>query len=120
MPAIHQSAGYPPPVRKRYRLALSLGEREDISRCLVAKRSFRDISAKLSSSPSTISHEIKRKGGAKQYRTAKADDSAWESALRPNFCKLIESANCIKHCREDASGLVTGTNRRLAKTQLSG
>ncbi|WP_419144742.1 helix-turn-helix domain-containing protein [Klebsiella oxytoca] len=47
MPTIHQSGGYRPPVRKRHRLALSLDEREEISRGLVAKRSIRDIAAKV-------------------------------------------------------------------------
>ena len=37
MPTIHQTGGYRPPVRKRHPLALSLYEREEISRALVAK-----------------------------------------------------------------------------------
>lgn len=85
-----------PPVRKRHRLALSLDEREEISRGLVAKRSIRGIADKLSRAPSTISREIKRHGGAKQYRAAKADAAAWESALRPKPCKLIESPTLCK------------------------
>lgn len=91
MPAIHQTGGYRPPVRKRHRLALSLDEREEISRGLVEKQSIRDIAAKLLRAPSTISREIKRHGGATQYRAAKADTAAWESALRPKPCKLIKS-----------------------------
>lgn len=96
MPTIHQTGGYRPPVRKRHRLALSLDEREEISRGLVAKRSIRDIADKLSRAPSTISREIKRYGGAKQYRAAKADTAAWERALRPKPCKLIESPTLCK------------------------
>jgi len=57
MPTIHKTGGYRPPVRERHPLALSLDEREDISRWLVAKRSIRDIAAKLSRAPSTISRE---------------------------------------------------------------
>ncbi|WP_455894479.1 transposase, partial [Pseudomonas palmensis] len=89
MPTIHQTGGYRPPVRKRHRLALSLDEREEISRGLVAKSSIRDIADKLSRAPSTVSREIKRHGGAKHYRAAKADKGAWDSALRPKPCKLI-------------------------------
>ena len=88
MPTIHQTGGYRPPVRKRHRLALSLDEREEISRGLVAKSSIRDVADKLSRAPSTISREIKRHGGAKHYRAAKADKDAWDSALRPKPCKL--------------------------------
>lgn len=84
------------PVRKRHRLAFSLDEKEEISRGLVAKRIIRDIAAKLSIAPSTISREIRRHGGAKQYRAAKADPAAWENALRPKPCKLIESPTLCK------------------------
>lgn len=76
MPTIHQTGGYRPPVRKRHRLVLSLDEREEISRGLVAKRSIKDITDKLSRAPSTISREIKMHGGTKQYRAAKADTAA--------------------------------------------
>ena len=96
MPTIHQTCGYRPPVRKRHRLVLSPDEREEISRELVAKRSVRNIAAKLSRAPSTISREIRRHGGAKQYRASKADTAAWENALRPKPCKLIESPALCK------------------------
>jgi len=96
MSTIHQTGGYRPPVRKRHRLALSHDEREEISRGLVAKLSIRDIAAKLSRAHSTISREVRRRGGAKQYRAAKPDATAWENAQRPKPCKLIESpALCI-------------------------
>ncbi|ARA75349.1 IS30 family transposase [Pectobacterium brasiliense] len=96
MPTIHQTGGYRPPVRKRHPLALSLDEREEISRALVTKISIRAIANKLSRAPSTISREIKRHGGAKQYRASKADTAAWENALRPKPCKLIERPTLCK------------------------
>ncbi len=89
MPTTHQTGGYRPPVRKRHWLALSLDEREEISRELVAKISIREIANKLSRAASTIRREIKRHGGEKQYRAAKADKDAWDRALRPKPCKLI-------------------------------
>ena len=100
MPSNHQTGGYRPPVRKRHRLALSLDERKEISRRLVEKRSIRDIAARLSRAPSTISREIGRHGGAKQYRAAKANTAAWENALRPKPCKLIESPTLCKNIAE--------------------
>lgn len=90
MPTIHQTGGDRPPARKRHPLALSLDERAEISRALVAKISIRAIANKLSRVPSTISREIKRHAGAKQYRASKADTAVWENALRPKLCKLIE------------------------------
>jgi len=37
---------------------------------------------------STISREVRRNGGAKQYRAAPSDAAAWDRALRPKPCKL--------------------------------
>ncbi len=39
--------------------------------------------------PSTVSREINRNGGCNQYRAAKADQDAWDRALRPKTCKLV-------------------------------
>ena len=101
MPTIHQTGGYRPPVRRRHRLALSLDEREEISRGLVAKRSIRDIAAKLSRAPSTISREIRRHGGAKQYRAAKADATAWETrgALKKELQQCLRSGRVVRRSR---------------------
>lgn len=82
IPTICQTGGYSPR-EKWHRLALSLDEREDISKGLVAKRSIRDIADKLSKAPSTISREIRMHGGVKQYRASKVDTDAWENALEP-------------------------------------
>jgi IS30 family transposase len=82
------TGGIRPPPRRWSRLALTMAEREEISRGLVAGRSLRSIAQALRRSPSTLSREIGRNGGAKLYRAAKADKRAWQSALRPKPCKL--------------------------------
>jgi IS30 family transposase len=82
------SGGIRPPARRRSTRALSLAEREEISRGLVADRSVRSIAGVLGRSPSTISREIERNGGALRYRAAAADKRAWKQALRPKACKL--------------------------------
>jgi IS30 family transposase len=71
-------------------LALTLVEREEISRGLVAERSMRSIAKSLGRSPSTISREIERNGGDHRYRAARADKRAWDQALRPKRCKLAQ------------------------------
>lgn len=96
MPTIYQTGGYRPPERKRHRLSLTLREREEISRGLVAKLSIREIAGKLARAPSTISREIRRHGGIKLYRAARADEEAWSNALRPKPCKLIGSPALCK------------------------
>ena len=83
------TGGICPAVRKRSRLALSLAEREEISRGLVAGFSLRSIAERLMRSPSTVSREINHNGGRRGYRAVKADKRAWEQALRPKACKLV-------------------------------
>ena len=82
------SGGIRPPARRRSRLALTLAEREEISRGLVAGRSLRSIAQALGRSASTLSREIGRNGGSQRYRAAAADSRAWTQALRPKLCKL--------------------------------
>lgn len=55
-----KTGGIRPAERRRSAWALSLSEREEISRGLVAGRSLRAIAARLGRSPSTISREIRR------------------------------------------------------------
>ena len=82
------SGGIRPPERKRSCLALTLSDREEISRGIAANLSLRSIAASLERSPSTISREIERNGGLDFYRAARADRSAWIHARRPKPCKL--------------------------------
>ena len=86
------SGGIRPSSRKRSRLALTLSEREEISRGIVAARSLRQIATTLDRSPSTISREIKRNGGYDSYRAALSEQSAWNRAHRPKACKLAGNA----------------------------
>ena len=85
------SGGIRPPVRQRSKLALTLLEREEISRGIARNLSLRSIASQLSRSPSTISREIQRNGGGYyNYRATKADQSAWERAHRPKTYKLAD------------------------------
>jgi len=82
------TGGIRPPTRRRSRLALTLSEREEISRGIVASQTLREIASTLNRSPSTISREIKRNGGVDAYRAAQAEQAAWVRAHRPKKCKL--------------------------------
>ena len=85
-----------PPVRRRSRLALTLAEREEISRGLVAGLSIRSIATTLQRAVSTVSREIKRNSGTRLYRAVKADKRAWAETLRPKPCKLVLEARLRK------------------------
>ena len=82
------TGGIRPPPRRRSRRALTLSEREEISRGIVALQSIRSIAGSLGRSPSTVSREVSRNGGDARYRAAAADKRAWDEALRPKRCKL--------------------------------
>ena len=83
--------GIRPAPRRRSRLALTLSEREEISRGIVAQQSIRSMASLLGRSPSTVSREVRRNGGYDQYRAALADERAWVRARRPKRCKLAMS-----------------------------
>ncbi|MEM8777247.1 MAG: IS30 family transposase [Pseudomonadota bacterium] len=85
---ISPTGGIRPPDRKRGPRALSLAEREEISRGLVARQSYRAIARQLGRAASTISREVARNGGRTSYRATKSDQSAWDRARRPKVCKL--------------------------------
>lgn len=86
-----QTGGIRPPIRKRSRLALTMAEREEISRSLVAGHSIRLIALQLGRAPSTVSREISRNGGLHHYRASYADQAAWDRACRPKVCKLVQA-----------------------------
>ncbi|MEE8625491.1 MAG: IS30 family transposase [Acidiferrobacterales bacterium] len=88
---LSESGGIRPAQRRRSRLTLTLAEREEISRGVVAGQSFRSMAASLGRAPSTISREIRRNGGRRRYRANKADQAAWDRAHRPKTCKLVEN-----------------------------
>jgi len=85
------TGGIRPPPRKRSTSSLTLYEREEISRGLVADLSLRVIATQLGRAPSTISREVKRNGGCDKYRATQADQAAWDRAHRPKPCKLAGS-----------------------------
>jgi IS30 family transposase len=86
-----RTGGIRPAPRQRSGKALTLAEREEISRGVVAGYSLRRIAASLSRAASTVSREINRNGGRRHYRANKADQSAWDRAHRPKSCKLKEN-----------------------------
>ena len=88
---ISRTGGIRPVPRSRSSRALSLAEREEISRGIVADLSIRAIALLLGRAPSTVSREINRNGGRSAYRANMADEAAWERAHRPKTCKLAQN-----------------------------
>ena len=86
-----KTGGIRPAQRCRSQVALTLAEREEISRAVVTGHSIRSMATWLGRAPSTISREIKRNGGEGSYRASRADQAAWDRARRPKICKLVEN-----------------------------
>ena len=112
-----ESGGIRPAERHRSKLALTLTEREEISRGVVAGSSIRSIAASLGRAPSTISREIRRNGGSGGYRAGRADQAAWDRARRPKVCKLVQNralAHLVasKLCREWSPEQIAGWLKR--------
>ena len=97
-----ESGGIQPAQRRRSRLALTLTEREEISRSVATGQSIRSVATRLGRAPSTISREIMRNGG--QECSKKPPPSSVSASLRverlsnrtPNprsrFCTLLLTA----------------------------
>jgi IS30 family transposase len=83
--------GIRPAPRRRSQLALTLSEREEISRGVAAHQSARSMARLLGRSASTVSRELSRNGGYDGYRAALADEKAWVRSRRPKRCKLANS-----------------------------
>ena len=91
-----ETGGIRPPARRRSARALTLSEREEISRAVVSGESVRSIAAQLGRAPSTVSREIRRNGGQDSYRATQADNAAWDRAHRPKRCKLAENPSLAR------------------------
>ena len=112
-PLLARTGGIRPPERRRSRRALTLSEREEVSRSLRAGLSLRSIARQLRRGPSTVSREVQRNGGRRYYRAIQSDQAAWERARRPKPCKLA--------CREALCRTVSvKLQRKWSPQQIAG
>jgi hypothetical protein len=116
---ISPTGGIRPPDRRRAKQALSLSEREEISRWLSMRRSLRSIARHLGRSASTIGREVHRNGGSDRYRAARSGrlgSCAASQALQAGSPPVLE-ADSIDWA---AATMVGGTNSWLAQAHISG
>ena len=85
---ISPRGGIRPALRRCSWLALTLCERETISRGIATHQSVRSMARLLGRSPSTVSREINRNGGSDRYRATLAEKRAWVCGYRAKSCKL--------------------------------
>jgi len=102
---LSRTGGIRPAPKRRSRLALTLAEREEISRGIAAGYSIRAIAAELGRAPSTVSREIRRNSGRRRYRANQADETAWQRAQRAKTCKLAKNPALARIVAEKLMGL---------------
>ena len=112
-----ETGGIRPAGRKRAQVALTLAEREEISRAVAMGRSIRAIAASLGRAPSTVCRELRRNGGAGGYRANSADQAAWDRAHRPKVCRLVQNRTLAelvasKLCLEWSPAQIAGWLKR--------
>jgi len=94
--------GIRPAPRRRSRLALTLAEREEISRAIAEYQSTRSIAWLLGRSPSTVSREISRNGGYDGYRAAVAVRRPWTGLGARNVVNWRPIHSCGRQWRESS------------------
>jgi len=85
---LRRGGGIAPGVRRRSLRALTVVEREEISRGLRAELSFRQIALVLGRSVSTVAREVAANRGRERYRAVAAQRRALRMAARPKQAKL--------------------------------
>src|ERR1700746_3354829 len=116
---ISPTGGIRPPDRHRAKQALTLSEREEISRWLSMRRSLRSIARHLGRSASTVSREVSRKSGPLpgcRVRSGRLGSGAASQALQAGLPPVLE-ADSIDWA---AATMVAGTNSRVAQAHISG
>jgi len=109
---IRMHGGVAPVAPRRAVRVLSLQEREEISRGLCAQLSIRQIARRIGKAASSVSREVRRNGGASQYRATRADSAAWRRARRPKRCLLAEHPRLRRE-------VVRGLQRRWSPQQIA-
>lgn len=123
-----ESGGIPPSVARRPQRALTLAEREEISRGIASGASVRSIAATLNRAPSTISRELIRNGGRGAYRAVAADDVATAARRRPKLlrlvanqplCRVVTEKLSLDWSPEQVSGWLRGVHGGDPSMQIS-
>jgi IS30 family transposase len=85
---VKAKGGFTPAERRRHRLALTLADREEISRGVARCETAAAIARRIGRATSTVTRELERNGGRARYRAAKADERAYAATRRPQPCRL--------------------------------
>src|SRR5437899_4446928 len=115
-----KTGGVKPRSTPRSALRLSLPEREEISRGLLAGDACRVIARRLGRSPSTVSRDVAAAGHRERYRAWRADETAHRRAHRPKIREADgRAAASARSGAGAATAVVPAANHRTAGPRLS-
>jgi len=101
--------------------ALTLAEREEISRGLACGESLRQVARRLARAVWTVSREIRRDGGSARYRASGGRVASVAAKATPEAVSAGTLSPATPNGRTvGAGGPVSATDRRLAEARLSG
>ena len=100
---LSRTGGIRSPKRMRSGLALTLAEREEISRGIVAGHSIRSIALGLGRAPSTVSREIRRHGGRRRYRARSPRAQPTSEPVQTASSSAGVCRQSSKECRRSSS-----------------
>lgn len=109
---LRRTGGIKPRTTPQSALRLSLPEREEISRGLLAGHSCRVIATRLGRAPSTVSRDVAANGARAQYRAWRAEEKAHRRAHRLKVPKLVA-------CRRLRVEVERGLTRRWSPQQIA-
>ena len=85
-----RTGGIRPPPRTRASTALTLAEREEISRAMVEGHSIRSIASRLGRAPSTVSRELSRNGGRASLSSKRRRQRSLDSRASPQVLQTSQ------------------------------
>lgn len=109
---LRKTGGVKPRTGAQSAARLSLAEREEISRGLLAGDSCRVIATRLGRSPSTVSREVAAGGARREYRAWRANEKAHRRAHRSKTPKLVA-------CPRLRAEVERGLKRRWSPQQIA-
>ena len=104
--------------RRRAATALRLEEREEISRGIAAGRSIRRIARDLGRSPSTISREIRRNGGARLTVQTRPTGAPGIGRCAPNLVAWRSWGATMARGPETGAAMVAGADSGWLKQRF--
>ena len=110
--------GIAPRPRRRASRALTMAQREEISRGVAMGRTFRAMAIDIRRAPSTVGREVSRNKGRTSYRAKRAEKRAGETARRPKECVIATRPKLCRVVAKQQKKRASSADIRLAPSAI--